>query len=177
MSLSSQGGFFAGGFSSAIPMTMTLIFLLLGLVPLGIADFSAIAPPLALLPLFYWSVYRPAQIGAVGAFLVGLFSDLLSGQPLGMYSLLFLVTYSMAMTQRQLFLAHSFFVLWWGFMLIATVVAMATWLLTPLFGGQFTALRPVILQVIIAAALFVPIASLCGWLENLFMGHRDAPGL
>ena len=53
------------------------------------------------------------------AFGLGLLQDLLSGTPLGMTPMIYVLVYWVVLTQRRFFLGTSFAMLWFGFALIA----------------------------------------------------------
>jgi len=50
---------FERGLRGAVPGVTTLVFVLLGVVPLHLPLIGPVSPLLALIPLFYWAVHRP----------------------------------------------------------------------------------------------------------------------
>jgi len=158
------------GAEGMVPLGIILFFTLLGMVPLGPAGFNTIVPPFGLLALFYWSVYRPDLVGPLAAFMVGFLTDALTGGPLGVFSFLFLMVQAMAANQRQIFLAHSFFVLWWGFAFVAAATGLFGWLAMTAIEGYFMPLRPVLFQALTAMALFPLMAGFCGRIQRAFLG-------
>lgn len=162
------------GFSlqGAVPLFLIFFLTFLGMAPLGLTDYGTIAPPLGLLALFYWAVYRPDLVGPFAAFLAGFVTDTLSGTALGVYAFIFVATYGMASGQRQLFLAHSFFILWWGFAMVAVFSGAFSWFINAVVGGAFMPLRPVLFQALTAVAFFPLIAGLCGFAQKLMLGEK-----
>jgi rod shape-determining protein MreD len=151
---------------SSAPFVAALILTLLGMVPLRLTDFGTIAPSLALMAVFYWGVYRPDLLGPVAAGLLGFVHDVLSGAPLGLYTLVCLVTYSSVVSQRQLFLAHSFFILWWGYALTALLAGTLAWLISCLLHWGLIPFNAVLFQAVAGIALFPPVAWLLGRIQR-----------
>jgi rod shape-determining protein MreD len=115
---------------SISPFFVTLLLVLLGLVPLRIADLSPIVPALALIGVFFWSVHRPDLMPIWAVFLIGFFQDLLTGSVLGPGIVGLLVAHALVVWRHRFFLAASFAVIWFAFMVVAAVALTVTWLLT-----------------------------------------------
>lgn len=152
------------------PATTTLLLMLLFMVPLHLPNFGTITPQIALMAIFYWAVYRPDLVGPVTVGLLGLVQDALSGTPLGMNALVFLLVHSSVVSQRQLFLAHGFFILWWGFALTAMIAGLVAWSINSVINFGFIPFDPVLYQAICSIALFPPIAWLCSRVQRGFLG-------
>src|SRR3546814_9858067 len=67
-----------------LPILSSVALVLVGILPLGLPHLNSVAPLLALMAVFYWSIFRADLMTMLGAFLIGLFLDLLSGGPLGL---------------------------------------------------------------------------------------------
>jgi len=158
------------GAEGIVPLFIIFFFTLLGMVPLGPAGFNTIIPPLGLMALFYWAAYRPDLVGPFAAFLAGFLTDALTGGPLGAYSVVFLLVHGMVTRQRQLFLSHSFFMLWWGFAFVAVLAGLFGWLVMTAVDGQIMPIRPVFFQALTAMALFPLMAGFCGRIQRAFLG-------
>lgn len=155
------------GARSSAPFIAALLFTLLGMVPLRLPDYGTIAPSFALMAVFYWAVYRPDLLGPIAAAVLGFIYDVLSGAPLGLHTLVCLLTYSSVVSQRQLFLAHSFFILWWGYALTTLLAGALAWGLTCLVHWHFIAFDAVLFQAAAGIALFPPVAWVLGRIQRL----------
>src|SRR3546814_21027658 len=62
-------------------------------------------PAFALMAVYYWAVVRPNMFPVYAVFLIGLFTDLLSAGPIGLWCFVYVVTYAIVLTQR--FLANN----------------------------------------------------------------------
>ena len=83
-----------------VPTITTLMLAMLSVLPLRFPNYAAVAPLLALAGLYYWTIYRPEFLPPSFVFLCGFVLDLLSGGPLGVSSLLFLLTRVVVLPQR-----------------------------------------------------------------------------
>ncbi len=104
---------------AATPLVLSLVVVIVNLVPLRLPAFAVIAPDLVLMTVFYWTVHRPDLLRAWGAFVVGLLDDILTGTPLGVSSLVFLLVHWTIISQHRTFRGLSFALLWFGFAVIA----------------------------------------------------------
>src|SRR3546814_14355387 len=78
--------------------------------------------------VFYWSIFRADLMTMLGAFLIGLFLDLLSGGPLGLNAATLLLIHELGVSQRRVFLGSSFLVNWTAFALVAGAeIGRASW--------------------------------------------------
>jgi rod shape-determining protein MreD len=137
-----------------LPFATTILLVVLSVVPLHLPGLGSVAPALALMGVYYWAIFRPDFLPAPAVFAAGLFQDVLSGMPLGVNALAFLVAYEIVSAQRRFFLGKSFMVMWWGFMLIAAGATAGTWLLVSGLSGAFLSPRPVVFQFLLTLALF-----------------------
>ncbi len=100
-------------------MAVTVALMLVGMAPLHLPNYASVAPALPLMALYYWVIHRPDLLRPSLAFGLGLLQDLLSGTPLGMTPMIYVLVYWGVLTQRRFFLGTSFAMLWFGFALIA----------------------------------------------------------
>ena len=120
---------FEGAVRGLTPFILTLLLAMLTVVPLRIPDFAQVTPSLTVIAVYYWSIYRPDLLPLAAVFGVGLFQDALAGTPLGLTALVLISVQYAVISQRRFFHGKSFLVEWWGFMLVAPVAALASWLL------------------------------------------------
>ena len=137
----------------AIGAVLIDVLPLLGLGPWGLTPFSTLCVA------YFWSLYRPDLFSAAAAFATGIVYDALSGLPLGATALMLLLVRQVVVVQQRFFLAHSFAVVWFCFLLLAPAIEIARWLLLSLWWGRLFALQPVILSLLLTIALY-PLTSL-----------------
>lgn len=155
------------GARASAPVLSTLFLMLVLMVPLRLPDFGTISPPVALMAVFFWTIYRPDLMGPISVGLLGFLHDVLSGSPLGLNALLCLLTYGSVDSQRQLFQAHGFFVLWWGYAVTAVMSGFIAWAVMSARNWALLPYEAVLFQALAGIALF----PLMSWLMGLVQRH------
>lgn len=155
---------------SSLPFVTTAALVLLGVVPTGLDNIVPIAPSLAMIALFYWTVYRPDLLPPAAVFAVGLFHDILAGTPLGATALVFLAVYGVTLIQRQAFLGKPFVLAWLGFLVIGTGAFALEWLLLSLL--ELYPMMPV--SALLQAAATVAAFPFVAW--GFVLIHRHVIG-
>lgn len=116
------------------PFLLTLALVLIGLLPLHIPGFARVVPMLPLIAVYHWAVYRPEWLPVQAVFLIGLLQDILSGAPLGVNALVYLIVYGVVVSQDRFFVGKSFLIVWVGFALVAAGAEAVSWLLISLYN-------------------------------------------
>lgn len=133
---------------------------LVDLLPLP--DPSGRFPMPSLLPcaLFYWTLVRPVGLPDALLLALGLLVDAVSGLPLGPTALALLVARMAARALRRVLLDQPPFVVWAGFLLVALAFQATRWILVSLALGHLFPLRPQLLELIGALAVYPAMAAL-----------------
>lgn len=125
-----------------------------------IASFPVL-PPFGLMLLLAWRLHRPDALPIWSPLLLGLFDDLLSGQPLG--SAMFLWTlcfFSIDLIERRVIMLRSF---WQDWLVaaggIATCLVLGRLAATPLVADVDT---PLLIQIAASVMLFPVAAQIVG---------------
>jgi rod shape-determining protein MreD len=139
---------------SISPFFVTMLLILLSLVPLHISDLSPIVPALALIGVFFWSVHRPDLMPIWAVFLLGLLQDILTGGVIGPGIVGLLVAHALVVWQHRFFLAASFAVIWFAFMLVAAAALAVTWLLSCIAMMTLLDPHPVFFQYLVTLAFY-----------------------
>lgn len=151
------------------PVTVTLMLVLIGMVPVYLPGFQPVAPAVAVVSVYYWAIHRPDLLRPSTAFAIGLLQDLLSGAPLGMNALLLVLTHWVVVTQRRFFLGNSFLLLWWGFSLIMLGVAVVQWFAFSVLSARLLSMAPALFQALTTIALFPLLAWLFIRVQRAFL--------
>jgi len=136
------------------PGLLALILVLFSLVPYNFPGSAQLVPPLALMAVFYWGVYRPDLLPAPLAFFFGLLQDFLSGGPLGMWAAVFLLVLMVTASQRRFFLGKMFVVEWLGFSLVTSVVFLAIWFIGSIYIGAIVDPGALFVQALLTIAFY-----------------------
>lgn len=148
----------AGFVNRLMPVLTTLISVFASVIPLHLPGFAIVTPAFALMAVYHWTIYRPDLLPFTAAFAVGLLLDLLNGAPLGISSLVLLLTRAAVLSQRQLFVGRSFPVVWAGFLGVASAAVAFEWAVFCLLYGFLLDIRPALFQGILTVSCY-PAAS------------------
>jgi rod shape-determining protein MreD len=89
--------------------------------------------------------------------------------PLGVGTLVLLLVYAVALSQRRVFVGQPFLIVWWGFMVIAAGAMAVGWLFASLVAGAALDPNPVIFAYLITLALYPAIADLFARAQRAFL--------
>jgi rod shape-determining protein MreD len=143
-----------------LPFLAGFFCMLLSFVPFSRIFGVEIAPAFGLIAVYYWAVQRPDVFPPYGVFAIGLFYDLLSAGPLGLWALVYLIVYGLVISQRQLIIGRTFSLFWLGFLLSSMIAGLLGWALASLYFGQFLSPASVLVQMAATVALFPLFAKL-----------------
>jgi rod shape-determining protein MreD len=111
-------------------------------------------PVFALVPGFAWAIIRPSILAPFALLILGLFQDLLWGNPLGLWPLALLLAYGLTSVVRPALSGQSFWTLWaWYLAAILAAFALALGL-TWVMAGEAPDLLGLCLQAAVTALLF-----------------------
>ncbi|MDX2027933.1 MAG: rod shape-determining protein MreD [Alphaproteobacteria bacterium] len=138
----------------SLPFITALLGVLLGVLAWPLPHLGAVAPPFALMMVYYWAIHRPDLFRPWMAFLIGFLNDIVHSLPLGLSALLFVAAHQVIFRQRRFFVGHSFSMIWWGFALTVFLVTLAAWILQNLIAWTFLPVLPAVMQCVLAIVLF-----------------------
>ncbi len=146
------------------PFGLTMLLLLIGVVPLHVPGFGAVAPVLPLIAVFHWALYRPQLMPAVAVFAIGLLQDALTGTPIGVSAAVFVLVHGVVNTQRRFFFGKSFAIAWLGFALVSSAAFVLTWVLVSAFYGVLIQPQALFFQALLTLGCFPLLAwALLRW--------------
>ncbi len=162
--------------SYLVPLATTFIVTLVAVLPLPIPYYAITAPSLTLIAVFYWMVFRPDLMPTVGLFAIGIVNDALSGAPLGLSSLIYLITYMVILSQRRFIVGQSFLILWCAFGLLAPAVLLLNWVVLSLMReavlSPLAALSGIALTVLAFPLLAWPLVRV----QRILLGNETMAG-
>lgn len=120
----------------AIPYLLCAAFLFVNAYHIRIDALIAVKLPLLLAAIYYWSLFRPALLPSWLVFLLGVGFDFLTGLPLGLHALIFLLLQWLVRDQRLILTGQSFFAIWIGFSLVLSLVYISEWAVMAAAQGQ-----------------------------------------
>jgi rod shape-determining protein MreD len=155
--------------ASALPFLAVLLLVLVSLMPLRIPGYASVTPDFALMGVFHWTVYRPALLPPLFLFVLGVAFDLVTGAPVGLTAMIFLIMRSIVLRQRQFFVGRQFAFVWFGFTLSAGGAVALVWVVGSLFNGVFLDPRPMLLQWVLTVAFYPAVSWCLQRLQRLFL--------
>lgn len=147
-----------------LPALTAVFCVFLGALPYGIPYLAVVMPWLGLMPIYYWSIHAPHYLPLWAAFLVGLWQDALTGGPLGLFALIFLLVRYFVGRQRHIFYKKAFLVGWWGFALVTAMAGLTGWGIASLYYGTALSATPFVVQSLLTIMVYPVIAWLLGGL-------------
>ncbi len=153
----------------ALPLASAALVVMLSVVPLPIPEYAVLAPNFVLICAFYWIVHRPDLFPAWGAFLIGLFDDMLSGAPPGLNAFVLLLVHFTIVAQHKFFRGKAFWLIWASFALVAAAAALSTALL--IFAVAKVVVTPgaFFAQMALTMAVYPAVAAVLGRVQRLFL--------
>ena len=149
-----------------IPVVLSIFLIFFAVLPYGLPNSAFIAPILALISVYYWSVFRPDLMPASAAFLLGLLVDILSAGPPGLYALVFSLVHWAASSQRRALAGKSFAVGWLGYFLISAGATLITWFVASLFHAIILDYRPILVIHAVGTAAYPLVAVMLARIQT-----------
>lgn len=147
----------------AMPAFTVVLGTLLMALPIPLA--WGAMPNLALLLVIIWSSLQPRLMPAWGAFLLGLFADLVSGLPFGLYALLFPAAAIAVRLADARVEGHSLFIDWVFTGLLVLAVHVLIWQFLG-FTGSAAPLGPLLAQAVITILAYPLVATIAARVQR-----------
>ncbi len=154
------------GAAGLMPVVVSMGLAMLMLLPLGsgLADYAT--PHLVMISCFYWLSWRPLLMPYGACTVLGLVLDLWLGAPLGINTIMLLLTRLFVLNQLKYYKDKNRGVYWGVFSVMAFGFFTLSWLLTSAVAGQFLAADTVFLQWLVTSFFYAPIAFVLGRLRR-----------
>ena len=140
------------------PFLLTILLIFISSVQYEIPNLGRVMPLFSLIAIFHWGVYRAELLPNYAVFFIGFFQDVLSGVPIGVHTLAYILVYNIILTQQRFFARKSFYIIWLGFAVVSAGVMFVLWGVLSILNGVFIDLSPVISQYGIGVGMY-PIIS------------------
>lgn len=141
-----------------------LILLALNAASLPVFDIGTVTPYFLLMGIYFWGVNRPGMIPSYLVFIFGILLDIVTGQPIGLNALSFLLIYFILYGQRRFLKGQAWPVLWFGFGIAAILVSaihMLVFILTSwVWPGVTSAVLAVLISFLAYPLVIAPMIAL-----------------
>ena len=139
---------------AATPTLLGIFGVIILALPVRFAEGLVPTPIIPLVVVFFWSIYGPDYMPSVSVFFIGLLQDFLTGGPLGLWSVVYLATQFVVLSQRAYFLGRENKVVWLGFTMSALGASLILWLVMSLMAGTMLPIRGVLLQMLATVMIY-----------------------
>lgn len=158
MRTASQSGDLGRTLSGVTPFVTGIIFVIIGAIPAGLPQLSPITPLFGLAVVFFWLLTRPSLMPPAAVFTIGLLQDGLSGGPIGLWTLTFLLVQAVTVSQRRRLLGEAAGFGWLVFAPVAFGAGAAAWLVACIFYGALLSPAPVFVQSVLTVLTYPIVA-------------------
>jgi rod shape-determining protein MreD len=156
--------------TNTIPVVLAIMGTLISNIPITFTGDHVPAPLLGLMPVYYFSLVRPDLMTPAWAFAIGLLEDLVAPGAPGVWAASFLATYAIVANQREAFASLSGFPAILGFATAALIAGGTQYILICLLNVHLYPVTPVMGELLTNVVLYVPFATLMGWVNFRFVG-------
>ena len=140
-----------------VPFAVAVFLTLVSVLPLQISGGAVVMPTLSLIAFFYWHLVRPDLMPVLAGFILGLLQDILSGAPLGLHALAYLLTAEVAARHWFGLFRESFRSMWLGFALTSCGLGVIMWLFYSLFNFHYISPDTYAVRLVITLFAFPPL--------------------
>lgn len=144
------------------PASTTALLLLVASAPLGLPGQAELQASVAVIGVYFWSLFRPDSMPPTVVFLLGLLTDLLCYAPPGVGVLTLLLVHGLAVRWARALLRRGFLMIWIAFLAFGFGAAALEWALTSLLTFRVLPPGPGLFQAVVGFGLYpllaVPLA-------------------
>ncbi|HVH74999.1 MAG TPA: rod shape-determining protein MreD [Stellaceae bacterium] len=152
-----------------LPIATTMLAALLSILALPIPGYAALTPAFTLMAVYHWTIYRPDLLPAASLFAIGFAVDLIAGAPLGVTSLLLLLTRALVLSFRRSFRNRRFPFVWAGFAVLTGVAMPFLWALNSLLDMTLLESRTTLFRAALTVSVFPAASFLLGRTQRALM--------
>lgn len=159
-----------GQWRLGVPALVTLG--LVALLTLPLPSPLAALPHLGLLAVFVWAMFQPDLMPPWLAFLLGVLSDALLGQPLGIDATLFPAAVLFVRLFEARFGRHLYGAEWALCAAVALAYALLSWQMLG-FTGHPGALRQALVEAVVTVIAYPAVVALCAAVQRELIGRFE----
>lgn len=163
----------SGWIEKFLPLFVSILWLIVSLIPLR-SDLNLTARPMiGLMCVFFWTMYRPDLFNLFSIFILGLFSDVLSIAPFGIYLLMYLLMYLAVSKLVKYITEKTFEISWIGLSLLLFAVMFIGWFVSSVYYAQFLPLKSFVFSYLLSVALYPIVAGVNAFISNVFLQEES----
>ena len=136
-----------------LPLLIGLIACIAAIIPMRLPGDLEMTPLYPLMVVFFWGTHRGDLMAPAPIFCIGLFYDLLSGAPPGLWAMVFLGAHALAVTLRDTF-GRVLFSAWALFAVTCFAAVLLAWMLASLYDWTLVNPLPFAVQMLVTVGLY-----------------------
>ncbi len=140
--------------SQCAPVLFILCWIPLSLAIYPIAELQRVWPELAVVVIFFYALFRPGLMPYGALFVLGLFHDSLTLQPLGLSSVQFMAMRALTCFQSRLLMQLPFWMQWAVFASALLALQLSSWIVIGLYQSAIFPLMPLFSQWLVTIACY-----------------------
>ncbi|NWH08305.1 MAG: hypothetical protein HXY22_06610 [Alphaproteobacteria bacterium] len=148
------------------PFLTGLAFVLVSMIPFSVSGGLFVTPAFALMPIYFWGMYRPDLMPPLAVFGIGLFQDLVTAGPLGLWPAVYLFCYMFLISQRLILLSVMAGRTWAGFTIVMGLAAFFAWTIGSAAYGMVLSPLSLLIQALLSIAIYPLIARVLLFLHT-----------
>jgi rod shape-determining protein MreD len=156
----------------SVPVGLTLLLLLFGLLPWHLPELGTIGISLVIISVFYWGLKKPYLMTPWSVLAIGLVGDLLGVTPMGVGTVSLLFLYAMVRSQARALRNMPFIVVWGAFILIAALTILLSWVLTAAMDVHFPDIRPAVFLYLFDVVCYPPLSYVFDRLQRSLLPEK-----
>ena len=156
--------------SSVVPVALGFLGVLIANFPVSILGGLVPPPLLAFMPLYFWAMVRPDLMTPFWAFALGIFQDLLSGGPPGVWAASFLAAYFLIDRQRDMLAGLSGIGAIAGFAVSVLAAGLTAYVIVGLYYWQLQPIAPMLAELAMTVLFYVPAIFVLGSVHRRLVG-------
>lgn len=156
---------------SLTPFGLTILLVLINVLPLQMLGLARVMPLLPLMSVYLWAVHHPHLMPAYAVFVIGLLQDTLTGMPLGINVLTYLIVYGTVVWQRRFLVGKSFAVIWVGFSIVAAGAMVISWVLVSSYHSVLAEPDAIAFQYLLSIGIFPLLSWFVMRWQQAFLSH------
>ncbi|MCE3232201.1 MAG: rod shape-determining protein MreD [Rickettsiaceae bacterium] len=136
-----------------IPKILAILFIFLGYIQTRFFGLDSFFPAIDVMLIFYFSLQKPQVVPTWFVFSLGLLKDIISGEPLGVNALSYLILRGLVVYRTD-FLRRSFVFVWQGFCVFAALVIIFKWLVFSFVYDSALGINAACMQFLLTVLLY-----------------------
>ena len=160
---------FSGALASTVPFLLAILGAVVANFPVSFFGYFP-TPMFAIMPVYFWCLVRPDLMPPAAVLIAGAVEDLLSGGPMGIWALAFVVTYFIVDREREAFAGLSGWGAIMGFGAAMLIAGFTAYLVAAVSFDKLPPVMPLFLEILVTVVLYVPALWLLNGIHHKLIG-------